>query len=234
MKKAVLAAMFTLFIAIPVMASDGVVNDPGTIKAKVTAQAEGQAVRPRNPATVQTFVFTCSDGLKFVARIENETAWLFLPSGTINLRETSAGTYRSQEAVFRTKDQEGMLEESGVKHADCRNNPRQAVWEHAKLNGADFRAIGNEPGWSLEIQNQSKIVLVTGYGSNHYEFNLPEPVIDKAAGTTRYKVRQAGQEMTLTISAETCRDSMSGEEFESRVEVVINGENLRGCGRALH
>ncbi|GEM_PF-6986322 len=51
---------------------------------------------------------------------------------------------------------------------------------------------------------------------------------------TQYKVIQGGQVMTLTISGESCRDSMSGEEFESKVEVILNDKVLHGCGRALH
>jgi len=104
----------------------------------------------------------------------------------------------------------------------------------SKAVQADFRAVGNEPGWNLEIRNQEKIILVTNYGSEEYEFDLPEADTDTAVRTTRYQTNREGQEMTLTISAETCQDTMSGEEFASKVEVVFNGKTLRGCGRARH
>ena len=127
-----------------------------------------------------------------------------------------------------------LLDESGVEHQDCRNNRRQAIWEHAKLNGADFRAIGNEPGWNMEIRNRLKLILVTGYGSERQDFDLSEPETDQAARTTRYKFKQSEHEMSLVISGEPCSDSMSGEKFESRVEIILNGQSLHGCGRALH
>ena len=123
---------------------------------------------------------------------------------------------------------------AGEKHKGCINNYAKAIWEDAKLNGWDYRAVGNEPGWHLEIRNQSRLILVTDYGSVRHEFDLPEPVIDPVAGTTRYEVAQDGQTMVLTISGESCRDSMSGEEFESTAEVILNEKRLRGCGRALH
>jgi len=104
----------------------------------------------------------------------------------------------------------------------------------SKAVQADFRAVGNEPGWNLEIRNQEKIILVTNYGSKKYEFDLPEADTDMTTSTTRYKAELAGQEMILTISAENCQDTMSGEEFTSKVEVVFNGKTLRGCGRARH
>jgi uncharacterized membrane protein len=129
--------------------------------------------------------------------------------------------------------EQSQLQEPGGTH-NCSNNRRQAIWEHAKLNGADFRAIGNEPGWNLEIRHQSKLILVTNYGSEKYELDLPEPDIDKTNRTTRYNIDQDGQKIDLTISGKPCRDSMSGEQFESSVEVMLNGGTLRGCGRALH
>ncbi len=184
--------------------------------------------------TDQTFVFTCDDGFEFVARTGARTAWLFLQSETVKLTKDSADEFRSENVTFRIKGQTSVLEEPEGKHLDCRNDLRLAIWEHAKLNGADFRAVGNEPGWHLEIRDQAKIFLTTDYGTERNEFELPAPVTDATTRTTHYKANLDGQEMTLTISGETCRDTMSGEEFESKVEVVFKGKNLRGCGRALH
>ncbi len=39
-----------------------------------------------------------------------------------------------------------------------------SVWHRAKLRGVAFRAIGQEPGWLLEITNGTEILLVTDYG----------------------------------------------------------------------
>lgn len=184
--------------------------------------------------TARTFVFTCSEDLEFVARTEEEKAWLFLSSGTLQLPRTGTGSYRNDQAFFQLDEQEASLEIAGVKHLHCKNDRRQAIWEHAKLNGADYRAIGNEPGWVLEIRNQETIILITDYGSTRNEFVLPKPEVDKEKRTTRYQVKESGKEMTLTISGEACRDSMSGEEFSSSATVTLDGKTLQGCGRALH
>ena len=185
-------------------------------------------------AFIKTYVFTCGDKFNFVARVEDNKAWLFLPGETLETYKVSDTLYRSLEVSLRLDGDKGSIESSQGNYENCRNNRRQAIWENAKLNGADFRAIGNEPGWHLEIRRQSKIVLVTNYGSEQYEFDLPEPESDTTARTTLYKVNQDGRELSLTISGEPCSDSMSGERFESKVEVVLNGKTLRGCGRALH
>ena len=202
--------------------------------ACATVSLDVQNQEPRESPKVKTFVFSCDEEYKFVARVADQTAWLFLPAGTIKTQKASSQTYRSGGTILRLKGEKALLETPDGKHLKCSNNRRPAIWEHAKLNGADYRAIGNEPGWHLQIRNQSKLILVTDYGSARHEFDLPEPVIDPTSRTTRYEIVQEGQKLILTISGDTCHDSMSGEEFESTVEVLWNGELLRGCGRALH
>jgi uncharacterized membrane protein len=189
---------------------------------------------PTESPSTQTFVFTCSDTLEFVARTDNKEAWLFLPSGTIQLPHTGAGSYRNDQTYLQINGQEASLEASGVKPLLCKNDRRQAIWEHAKLNGVDYRAIGNEPGWTLEIQSQESIILTTDYGSTRQEFTLPKPEIDETNRITRYQSKDSDHEMILTISGEACLDSMSGEKFSSKATVTLDGKMLQGCGRALH
>ena len=186
------------------------------------------------PTLTQTYVFTCGNKFNFIARIEGNKAWLFLPGETVETFKVNDNLYRSLEASLRLDGELARIDTSQGNYDNCRNNRRRAIWEHAKLNGVDFRAIGNEPGWNLEIRNRSKLILITDYGSSRLEFDLPDPETDASARTTRYRIDQTGQELMLTISGEPCSDSMSGEAFESSVEVVLNGKILRGCGRALH
>lgn len=106
----------------------------------------------------------------------------------------------------------------------------RAIWERAKLDGADFRAVGNEPGWNLEIRAGNQLLLVTDYGKSRVELPLPEPTLDPDARRTRW---DAG-ELVLDVIGRPCRDTMSGEQFETQVLVTWEGQTLRGCGRALH
>lgn len=200
--------------------------------ARVSGDGQELAVKASNEA--QTFVFECEDQFHFVARADDQSAWIFLPKATTKAQKVAVNLYRGDEVLFRLNGQDAMLEIPQGKYTRCSNDRRRAIWEHAKLNGADFRAVGNEPGWTLEIRSQSRIVLVTDYGAGRYDFNLPQPLIDVASATTVYDVAQDGETMVLTITAESCRDSMSGEQFESTVNIVMNERLLRGCGRALH
>ncbi|MFC1526454.1 COG3650 family protein [Candidatus Latescibacterota bacterium] len=185
----------------------------------------------------RTFVYECGDGPSFVARIEGETAWLFLPGRTVSLPHVAAASgaqYEDEEILFWSKGGEAMLEIGDEQYRSCRNNRRAAVWEHAKLNGVDFRGVGQEPGWHLEIRRADTVVLVSDYGSARHTFPWVAPETDPAARRTTYRTQVGDEELRVLLQPGPCRDTMSGEAFETKVTVWLNSTKLEGCGRALH
>ena len=181
----------------------------------------------------KTYVFVCSDSGTYTVRATGTEAWIFLPAGTRRLPAVSAGQgSRYADGVFelRIENELAQLGYSGGALQSCRNDPRRAVWERAKLDGADFRAVGNEPGWNLEILAGTRMRLIADYGASRVEVPLPEPTVDRELRRTRW---DAG-EIVLEVIARPCRDSMSGESFETEVSVHWQGRILKGCGRALH
>jgi uncharacterized membrane protein len=122
----------------------------------------------------------------------------------------------------------------GKKLANCKNNPRAAVWEGAKLRGVSYRALGQEPPWLLEIDRENGFLLVTRYGEERQQFPYVEPVTDRAQRSSSYASQANGEGVTITIKGVDCRDSMSGEVFSSQVEINWREQTLRGCGKALH
>ena len=104
------------------------------------------------------------------------------------------------------------------------------VWHAAKLRGVAFRAIGQEPGWLLEITNGEEILVVTDYGQNRNAFPYVEPREDKAARKT---VFQIDADTSVLIEGKSCTDSMSGESFQATVTATLGGKTYKGCGRAL-
>jgi uncharacterized membrane protein len=105
------------------------------------------------------------------------------------------------------------------------------VWHQAKLRGVAFRAIGQEPGWLLEITNGEEILLVTDYGQNRQSLPYVEPVIYQEERRTQYVLEGYG--VTVEIRGERCADVMSGEEFEVSVSIIMTDTRLEGCGRPL-
>jgi membrane-bound inhibitor of C-type lysozyme len=194
-----------------------------------------QATKSRqNP---KTFVYECSNAFSFVARIEDHTAWLFLPQKTLSLPQVPSGSgtkYSDGTVIFWTKENKALLENNDTTSRNCKNNRSKAIWEHAKLNGVDFRAVGNEPGWYLEIRNSDKIIFISDYGASRYEFVAPEPLTDQDKRTTVYQTSADGKHLTVVLEGRQCRDTMSGERFETTVSVKLDQKKYQGCGRALH
>ncbi|MGI9341533.1 MAG: COG3650 family protein [Gammaproteobacteria bacterium] len=105
------------------------------------------------------------------------------------------------------------------------------VWHKAKLRGVAFRAIGQEPGWLLEISNGEQILLVTDYGENRIILPYVEPVVFQDERRTEYRLPD--HNTIIEIRGEPCTDSMSGERFAVTVSLVLPDTRLDGCGRAL-
>jgi len=200
--------------------------------------AEGGYVRGEisdSAAAPVTMVYECDDGYEFVARLEGDTAWLFLPGQTMALLQVSGSRtqYEGDGVRFRTEGERAQLRHQSEPERECANNRRRAVWEHAKLSGVHFRAVGNEPGWNLEIGSE-RIVLVADYGTSRFEFAGVEPGVDESNRTAVYETSEGEHRLSVTIEARRCTDAMSGESFESTVSVSLDARLLHGCGRPLH
>ena len=191
----------------------------------------------------QTFVYECDDKSRVVARIEVGKAWLFLRSGTVSLPQFQAASgadssdgamYSDGVITYRSKGEAASIERPDHSRVECTNNRFEAIWEDAKLRGADFRGTGNEPGWYLEISNAYGIVYVTNYGTDRFHFEEFDTDSDDASRTTKYQASKNGHELTVLLQGKPCMDSMSGAQFATRVTVSLDGKSLNGCGRALH
>lgn len=104
-------------------------------------------------------------------------------------------------------------------------------WASAHAAGIDFRAIGQEPGWLLEIDDGGRMTLQYDYGEQRADFATPAPDTAREF-TTVYEARAGQDTVRVTIQRAPCQDAMSGEPFPSRVTVVINGRTLEGCGKS--
>ena len=187
--------------------------------------------------TPKTFVYDCNNTFSFVARVNGDMVWLFLPYETLRLtREPSASgeKFSDSQTLFWVKGDAALLEYNDTTYRKCSNNRKKAIWEHAKLNGVDFRAVGNEPGWYMEIRNADSILFVGDYGNSRYVFKTPQPVTDQNERKTIYRTKADGKDLTVVIEGRQCTDSMSGDAFEATVWVQLDQKHYQGCGRALH
>ena len=187
---------------------------------------------------LHTFAYDCDDGSYIVTHMgpEDDAITIFLPGETIRLPHIQSGSgakYSDGKITFWTKGKEALLEIEGADPLKCLENRRRSWIEDAKLRGNDYWAAGNEPGWTLEI-GPEQTVLKTNYGQDRYEFKTPEPAVDGEARHTTYRAYVDGMAIVIEISGVPCQDSMSGEAFETSVSVQLGGQELLGCGQALH
>jgi len=184
-----------------------------------------------------TYAYHCSDGYDFVARFESEGVWIFGPDGSRLLPFVRKGgegetLYLGDGTRFRFGGERAALEKEGRLHTGCVNDRRRALWEEAKLRGVDFRAVGNEPPWILEITGE-RLDLWVGYEKRHYRFHA-EPRVDRKRRQTRYMAREGGETLEVVLQPGPCSDSMADVTYGVKVTVRFRGRTLRGCGEALH
>lgn len=102
-----------------------------------------------------------------------------------------------------------------------------AFAQPAAASATAFRAVGNEPGWTLDIGG-SRMVLVVDYGATRAELPIPAPV--PVEGGRRYSARDEAHQLEVTILDRVCADTMTGMPRPATVEVSFDGRALKGCG----
>jgi len=206
----------------------------GTVAACSEGQRQPQA---RYPETRQSLVYECEAGRVFPVRLERNLAWVFLPEKTLRLVHVPSGSgarYQQGDSVFWSKGETATLETGDQIYRNCHNNRARAIWEDAKMRGVEFRAVGNEPGWYLEISNATDLLLVTDFGNERHMLNLQILFIDAHQRRTEYHAKHGKPALHLVIEGVECRDTMSGETFEATVSVTLENRTYQGCGRSLH
>ena len=106
-------------------------------------------------------------------------------------------------------------------------------WRDAKARGVQFRAVGQEPGWILDVREDGGIDIEADYGEAVYHLAPVDPEVDPGAGRTVYRVETEAHRATIVIDDEPCRDVMSGWPYEATVSMTLDGREYRGCGRRL-
>lgn len=120
-----------------------------------------------------------------------------------------------------------LVSESGAQILFRREEP--AALGDARARGIDFRAIGQEPGWVLELTEGDHIAALLDYGATTLLF--PTPSAETGAdGAVTYEAATDTDHLLLTIRSKACVDAMSGEPHPSAVELAVNDKIYRGCG----
>src|SRR5688572_19731616 len=98
---------------------------------------------------------------------------------------------------------------------------RSDPWHEAGERGIDFRAVGQEPGWYLEIDVGRSMRLVYDYGERNVVTPAPVAATDKER--TRYTGKTSTQVVNVIVEDRPCEDVMSGEPSPHTVTVTFEG-----------
>lgn len=149
----------------------------------------------------------------------------------------SGARYAEGSVVFWNKGNEAFLDLGDVTYEVRVVDRATDPWQKAKEAGVYFRAIGQEPGWLLEIGSGERLRLLLDYGDTEMTTHFSIVEINYITGTRTYRTAEPRSPLaiTVTIQEQSCFDVMSGEGFTHAVTVKLSGTGAtyKGCGRDL-
>jgi uncharacterized membrane protein len=168
------------------------------------------------------------------ARRDGETMHLSFSGRTLALPHVESLTgARFADATgnaFMQLEDHATLILAGDDSRDCTNSDRGSPWSDAAARGIGFRAVGNEPGWFVEVDKGGSPSLhaTLDYGDREVIVAKAQPAGLGFTGKTA-----DGTTVVLEIQRTRCQDGMSGEAFEATARLVVGDKTYRGCGAFL-
>lgn len=128
--------------------------------------------------------------------------------------------------------EDASLTLAGEERRECSPSDRISPWDQAAERGVSFRAIGQEPGWLVEVQDGDEGASLTAHLD--YGQRLLEVAELSSEDANRYQGQAAdGTSVVLTIEERDCADPMSGERFRAAASLAVGDQQYEGCGARL-
>lgn len=198
--------------------------------------ADGVDAPAAASAQLATYAFECDDEQTFVlSRVAGKPDAMDLVLGERHQRLThvrtgSGAQYTADGISVWIKGREAMLETAG-RVTTCREDRHRSILEDARARGVQFRASGNEPGWTWELL-ADRMVFVGAYGAERVTTSRADGAANTAQGAV-YTGITGSHRLTARVLPGPCVDTMSGDPSASIVVVELDGKTYRGCGEAL-
>lgn len=105
---------------------------------------------------------------------------------------------------------------------------------------AIFKGSGNEPFWSLQI-DENRTLMLKSIDDHQFSINTPITEIARVsdANALTLKAATTDQKITIMLMENNCQDNMSGKKFSHGLQVLIkntaneNSVSYQGCGAFL-
>lgn len=141
--------------------------------------------------------------------------------------------YSDEQLTLLDKEENEVTGELADNYTLSKSHEETSIRQrHNQMNkeGVTFVSNGNEPFWSVQINEDDEINYQTP------ESSWTAPVSDKQEYEDEqiYQAETDENALKVTIINEYCQDTMSGFLFTHTVQVQLKGEpNMDGCGRFL-
>ena len=99
--------------------------------------------------------------------------------------------------------------------------PQDAAWV----------AIGQEPGWRVDIRPDRTIEVFADYGDRRASLPYVHPTVQGSA--LEFHTTSGGNELRLRLFDRPCADGMSGRPYPASAELELNGRSYRGCAEPV-
>jgi membrane-bound inhibitor of C-type lysozyme len=205
-------------------------SSPGEVAAEAPAEALAPPVRYQ--------AWRCDDGRGLATALVEGSSTLRVRLADRQLRlapvrKASGAAWEGEGVLVWMHGEAAMLEVDGTR-AQCDIDRRRSADLEAAARGALLRALGNEPGWVLELAPDA-VVWTTDYGTRQLRFGAPVRREDPAASQTWWLApapEGEGPGLRIAVAMGPCRDD-GDQPFPARVTVHLDGRMLHGCGRYL-
>lgn len=131
---------------------------------------------------------------------------------------------------FWTKGDSGTLTLDGDKH-ECTRTHLASPWDDARSRGIAFRAVGNEPGWLVEIGrgDAPSLHAQLDFGSRNIDIASVQPRKNGDGWTGK---TASGTQVELVTQRKPCQDD-AGAGFDVTAQLHAGGKTYTGCGAFL-
>ena len=178
-----------------------------------------------------------ADDTQFTAYFGDGRVHLILPdSGMVILPEVQAASgakYTDGSTTFWNKGDEAFIEVGGDRYQTYLIEESLTPWEKARRTGIDFRALGQEPGWVLEIRENETLAFTGDYGTLKIVAPVSEVEVDPQTGSKIYSAQTEVVDLRAVVQETPYNDTMSGEAFPTTVTVYVGDQVYQGGGHQL-
>jgi putative lipoprotein len=208
-----------------------------TVPEVPPASAVSPATDEVPAGVLRAYVWQCADGQTLVMRnlFREKAIAIDFHDGTRRLDQTvsaSGARYADGMVVFWTKGSAATLERQGAPPVQCEERRADSLREDARARGVVYRALGNEPGWILEIGPADRLSWTTNFGQDRHDFEQTK-ASTAPDGASVYTAHSDSVTITAVIKAGRCVDD-GGVEFDRVAMVESAGQTYRGCGTRLN